>query len=125
MSRLFIVLISFAALIPKADLSQLRLVGNLYTHFSEFHSGGDHNSAFSAFMSFCAEHYGNMNHEHPDEDEHEQLPFKNITSSGFIVLNKPFAVLPLEIPVQKDQTFPDYIFYTLAIDDSIDHPPTA
>lgn len=121
---LFILQISFVALIPKADLSQLGLLSNLYQHFSEYHTNEDLEPGLEALLSFLAEHYGNTQHEHQDQDEHDQLPFKIFTSCGFLLLSQQDIDIPVHEYDEAGYTLTNTPLYPIGFSSSIDHPPS-
>ena len=112
------------ALIPKADLSQLGLLSNLYQHFSEYHTNKDLQTGVEAFLSFIAEHYGNTQHEHQDQDEHDQLPFKMFASCGFFLLSQQDIVLPVNDYYEVGYTLTNTPLYAIGYSSPIDHPPS-
>lgn len=116
--------IGLTALIPRADLSQLGLISNLYTHFSVYHASENYPSKVMAFLGFITKHYGANQHEHQDEDEHDQLPFKDFTSSVFFLLIQQDGITP---PDPYDHELHESINtnqYPVGFSSSIDHPPS-
>jgi len=120
----FIIQLSLTALIPKSDFSQLDRVGNLYTHFSEYHANEDHKSDLLAFLDFISEHYSTKQHKHQDEDQHDQLPFKNFTSCGFYHLVQLEFVTPIFNNYNTEYTLKNTGIYPKGFSSSIDHPPS-
>ena len=96
----------------------------MYEHFIDFHANESTHSGFISFINFISDHYGNMQHEHQDEEEHDQLPFKNFTSGSFFLLNQPDVSLDQIAFLETEFSFTRSNLYPEDYTDPIDHPPS-
>ncbi len=104
-------------------MTQFGLLGNLYSHFLEYHSDQNQAEGFDLLIDFWLEHYGNPDHEHQDEEEHEQLPFKNFTALGFIFQIEELKIEPIILKHALKHNLKNQFFDLSSFHDSIDHPP--
>lgn len=125
MAWLFLFIISATAFIPKADLSQLRLLNSLYAHFLMYHANDEQQPGLPDFLDFIVQHYGSMQHEHPDENEHEQLPFKNFTSGSFFIASQIEKLSVIVVFFESDDYLPLIDSCSEGFSATIDHPPAS
>ena len=109
--------------IPRADFNQLRLLGNLYTHFQHCNEHcsliNEAKSHFDALLQFVANHYGTNN----CDQGHDHLPLKELSANIFFLVSATTAVKAGKLPGVRAQ-LPFYnVAYSSAFFSTIDHPP--
>ena len=117
--------VTLSTLIPKSDISQLGLIGNLYEHFNDFHAGKDHQSGLIHFLDFIIEHYGDADHEHSDEKTHNHFLFNNISDGTPFLPAHTTSINHNPDLVAGDGNIAIFKRYKKEFFNTIDHPPSA
>ena len=122
-SLLFYFLIG--ALLPRTDFSQLLQLHHLFEHYQLHKIEAEIEGTELSLSSFLMQHlFEYDDHEHEDQQEHEQLPFHQISTS--LTFFMPNYIDPDQTEMSMCSPTPNaYLLYILeGVGSSVFHPPS-
>lgn len=116
---------SIGAIIPRSDFSQMGQLDNLLKHYELHQSEAQNVGSSISFMQFLYIHFvSGDEHQHPNENEHHNLPLYSI-SSGMILFFEELGSLSHNIynEIRKTEITSYIIFYLNPFINQVFHPP--
>lgn len=117
---------SIGALIPRSDFSQMGLLDDLLKHYELHQSEAQNMGSRISFMQFLYDHFiSGVEHQHPNENEHHNLPLYSI-SSGMILFFEQLGSFSHTIfdGIGKTEITSHIIFYLNPFINQVFHPPS-
>lgn len=125
LNYILIVYFSFGACIPKCDFSQIGQLDDLLEHF-ELHQQEARKSGLRiSFREFLYIHFiEGDEHQHPNENEHQDLPLYSVSSSILLFLEQVDCVWNSIATIRQEREIAfQNSFYLNPFINQVFHPP--
>ena len=125
MAYIMLFYFTLGALIPRCDFSQLLKITDLLEHYALHQQEAEAMGEACSFTEFLYLHFvSSDDHQHNQQNEHEQLPLQNLSSSILLYLTDISVITHWLIPY-NETSLPAYkVALQPAVITDIFRPPT-